>query len=404
MVANQLFISFFLNKYRTNKHGESSISLRITINGQRESINTGINIDPNLWDCAKVKIRGKSELVNNQNNLLSSFKAKMTKIYADLINTGIPVTSAILKSKFNGTEDVTISLMEVVKLHNAYVKKKVGFEVVKATHVKYETLRKKLEVYIAREYNRNDLFLKELNQRFLLNFELFLKVEEKIAHNTTIKYVQFLKRIINYAIANEWIIYDPFIAFKCSFHPVNRECLAQEEIDTIHTKNFSTQRLTQVRDIFVFCCYTGLAYADVKKLNYNEIAKGADGNIWIQTFRAKTNTRVPVPLLPKALAILEAYNRGNNGPDSLVFPVLSNQKMNAYLKEIGDVCGITKRLTFHIARHTFATTITLSNGIPLETVSRMLGHTNIKTTQLYSKVLDLKISADMKQLLQKLSK
>jgi site-specific recombinase XerD len=275
---------------------------------------------------------------------------------------------------------------------------------VKATYVKYETLRKKLEAYMMNEYNRNDLFLKELNQRFIMNFELFLKVNEKIAHNTTIKYVQFLKRIINYAISNEWITHDPFKAFKCTFQPVIRECLTQEEIDRIQTKELPTQRLAQVRDIFVFCCYTGLAYADVKKLRYSEIAKGLDGDMWIQTFRAKTNTRVPIPLLPQALALIDAYRAHHNAPSSSVFPVPSNQKTNAYLKEIADVCGISKRLTFHLARHSFATTVTLSNGVPIETVSKMLGHTNIKTTQIYSKVLDLKISGDMMQLRQKMKK
>jgi site-specific recombinase XerD len=404
MAADQLHTSFFINKNRTDKHGESAVSLRITINGQRESINTGVSIEPGLWDNAKERIRGKSEYVNSQNNLLGTIRSKVTRIYTEIINSGMPVTSAIIKSKFNGNAETTTSLLEVVRLHNAYVYKKVGIEVVKATHVKYETLRKKLEAYMINEYNRNDLFLKELNQRFLLNFELFLKVNEKIAHNTTIKYVQFLKRIINYAISNEWIAQDPFKAFKCTFQPVIRECLTQEEIDRIQTKELPTQRLAQVRDIFVFCCYTGLAYADVKKLRYSEIAKGLDGDMWIQTFRAKTNTRVPIPLLPQALALIDAYRDHHNVPGSLVFPVPSNQKTNAYLKEIADVCGITKRLTFHLARHSFATTVTLSNGVPIETVSKMLGHTNIKTTQIYSKVLDLKISGDMMQLRQKMKK
>lgn len=404
MGADQLHTSFFLNKNRTDKHGESAISLRITINGQRESINTGVSVDPGLWDSAKGKVRGKSEYVNSQNNLLSTIRSKVTRLYTEIINSGMPVTSAIIKGRFNGNADTTTSLLDAVRLHNAYVHKKVGIEVVKATHVKYETLRKKLEAYISKEYNRDDLFLRELNQRFLLNFELFLKVDEKIAHNTTIKYVQFLKRIINYAIANEWITHDPFKAFKCTFQPVIRECLTQEEIDKIQAKELSTPRLMQVRDIFVFSCYTGLAYADVKKLKYGEITKGADGNMWIQTFRAKTNTRVPIPLLPQALALIAAYKSHNTDSGTLVFPVPSNQKTNAYLKEIADVCGITKRLTFHLARHSFATTVTLSNGVPIETVSKMLGHTNIKTTQIYSKVLDVKISGDMQQLKQKMKK
>jgi site-specific recombinase XerD len=403
MATNQLFISFVLNKYRTDKQGACPISMRVTVNGHRETILTGINIAPHLWDSKKGTVKGKSPAACSQNNLLNALKAKTINIYTDLLNSGMPLSSEIIKRKLTGVEEQTRTLMEVVGLHNTYVQKKVGVEVCKATFTKYETLRKKLEAYIQKEYTRKDLFLRELNQKFVINFELFLKVDQQINHNTTIKYVQFLKRVINFAIANDWMQYDPFKAFKCTFQPVIRECLNPDEIEKLQSTDISVRRLSAVRDIFLFSCYTGLAYADVKKLTHKEIVKGIDGKLWIQTVRAKTNTRVPIPLLPQALDLIERYCRGTS-PGTLVFPVLSNQKMNAYLKEIGDICGIIKPLTFHSARHTFATTITLSNGVPIETVSKMLGHTNIKTTQIYSKVLDLKISSDMIQLQQKLSK
>jgi site-specific recombinase XerD len=200
----------------------------------------------------------------------------------------------------------------------------------------------------------------------------------------------------------EWLKHDPFKAFKCTLQPVIRECLTQAEIDTIQDKELVSARLENVRDIFVFSCYTGLAYADVKKLRHSEIVKGIDNKKWIQTYRAKTQTRVPIPLLPVADALIEKYS-SYKSPKGFIFPVLSNQKMNSYLKEIADVCGIRKTLTFHIARHSFATTITLSNGVPIETVSKMLGHTNIKTTQIHSKVVDLKISGDMQTLSERLA-
>ena len=403
MAANQLLISFILYRHRQNKHGECPISMRITINGQREAVNTSVNVEPKLWDSKKGKIKGSTPTINSQNHLLNTLQGKATTFYTEIINAGMPVSATIIKNKLTGADEKAASLLEVVLLHNCYVKKKIGIEVTKATYTKYETLRKKLEIYIAKEYKRKDLFLKELNQRFAINFELFLKTDEKIAHNTTIKYVQFLKRIINYAIANEWINYDPFKAFKCTFQPVIRECLSQEEINHIQAKDCHNKRLNQVRDIFVFSCYTGLAYADVKKLLHGEIVKGIDGSLWIQTFRAKTNTRVPIPLLPQALALIDKYKEEVNHANGFIFPVPSNQKMNAYLKEIANVCDITKRLTFHIARHSFATTVTLSNGVPIETVSKMLGHTNIKTTQIYSKVLDFKISGDMKLLNERLN-
>ncbi|MBL7690607.1 MAG: site-specific integrase [Flavipsychrobacter sp.] len=404
MENHQLYIAFYLNRHRINKRGECKVSMRITIHGQREVITTGVSVSPEVWDNNKSRIKGKSPTANSQNNLLSTWKSRATSIYSDLLNSGMPVSSTFIKNKLLGTEDKTTSLMEVVALHNAYVSKRVDVEVCKATHTKYETLRKKLEAYLRKEHSRTDIFLKELNQRFVIGFELFLKLEEKIAHNTTIKYVQFLKRIINFAIANEYILHNPFSAFKCTFQPVIRECLTQDEIDRIHTKEISIQRLAHVRDIFVFSCYTGLAYADVKKLKYSEIVKGNDGGMWIQTVRAKTNIRVPVPLLPPALALIDKYKTGSYTGADRVFPVPSNQKVNAYLKEIADICGVKKRLFFHIARHSFSTTLALSNGVPIETLSRMLGHTNIKTTQIYGKILDTKIGADMKQLEQQLMK
>ena len=402
MANHQLYISFYLNKNRAGKQGESPVSMRITINSHREVVNTGVNVDPDLWDSDKGRIKGKSPAIYSQNNLLSTWRSKAIAIYTEMVNSGLPLSSTFIKNKLLGADDRTTSLMDVVKLHNAYVSKRVEVEVCKATFTKYETLRKKLESYLKKQYNRNDLYLKELNQRFVIGFELFLKVEGKIAHNTTIKYVQFLKRIINFAIANEYLQHNPFSAFKCTFQPVFRECLTQEEVDILRSKEIQIGRLVTVRDVFVFSIYTGLAYADVKKLKKEEIVKGNDGSLWVQTFRAKTNTRVPIPLLPKALELVQKYLAEDHSPTGLVFPVPSNQKVNAYLKEIADLCGISKRLTYHLARHTFATTITLSNGVPIETVSKMLGHTNIKTTQRYSKVLDLKISHDMKLLEDKL--
>jgi len=378
--------------------------MRITINGQRETLPTSVCVEASQWDSKRSKLKGNSPTSSSQNHLLSALRSKAISVYTELVNSGMPVSSTIIKNKMNGADDRTASLLEVIAMHNTYVSKRVGIEVTKETHTKYETLRKKLEIYIAQEYNRKDLFLKELNQRFVMGFELFLKTNDKIAHNTTIKYVQFLKRIINYAMANEWITYDPFKAFKCTFQPVIRECLTEEEINQIQTKDFHSERLNNVRDIFVFSCYTGLAYADVKKLKYSEIVKGIDGSLWIQTFRVKTNTRVPIPLLPQALALVDKYRAHNETRNGLVFPVLSNQKMNSYLKEIANICGIIKKLTFHIARHSFATSITLSNGVPIETVSKMLGHTNIKTTQIYSKVVDLKVSSDMKLLSERLKR
>jgi site-specific recombinase XerD len=241
--------------------------------------------------------------------------------------------------------------------------------------------------------------LSELKYGFITDLEFWFKTLRKCSHNTTIKYITNVRKIINLAIDNEWLHHDPFAKFKVSLKEVKRECLSAEELQVMVDKSFKIDRLDQVKDIFVFCCYTGLAYADVEKLGPGHISKGMDGKHWIFIDRTKTGTSSHVPLLSPALAIINKYK---DHPEAInkerLFPVISNQKMNAYLKEIAYVCGIQKTLTFHIARHTFATTVTLTNGVPLETVSNMLGHKNIRTTQIYAKVVQKKVSQDMQAL------
>ncbi|MDE3183956.1 MAG: tyrosine-type recombinase/integrase [Bacteroidota bacterium] len=226
----------------------------------------------------------------------------------------------------------------------------------------------------------------------------------KCNHNTTMKYIRNFRKIINECIKRGWLSQDPFVRFQMSLHEVKITPLSKIELKAISEKKFSIERLEQVKDIFLFCCYTGLAYADIQKLKRTDISLGVDGQRWIFTSRKKTETPSRIPLLPFAEIIMEKYKENikciyNNR----LLPILSNQKMNGYLKEIADICGIKKRLTFHIARHTFATTITLNNGVPIETVSKMLGHKNLRTTQHYAKILDMKVSDDMMLLKEKLT-
>lgn len=401
MESNRLYISYFLNK-RGSK-GPHSVYMRITIAGKRESVHTGVSVHEKSWDAEKAKVKGSGDEAFSQNNLLATLKAKATEIYSSCLKKETTVTSAMVKAKLTTQDEGAETLMTLIRKHNEYVKKKVGIELAKSTLVKYETLRLKVQGYISSTYKKSDIILTDLNNAFLVGFELYLKTDGGIKHNTTIKYIQFLKRVLNYGISIDWLKNDPFRAFRCSFEVVNRGYLTSTELKTIQNKVFTTPRLTQVRDIFLFSCYTGLSYSDVKKLTAKEIVTGVDGELWIQTFRTKTKTRVPIPLLPQALSILSQYEQWRvDNSKTVMLPVVTNQKMNAYLKEIAALCDIEKNLTFHLARHTFATTITLSNGVPIETVSKLLGHTNIKTTQIYSKVVDTKISEDMLKLKGKL--
>jgi integrase len=287
-------------------------------------------------------------------------------------------------------------LMEIFEEHNAQMKALVGHEFSPLTLERYTTSKKHTLEFMKWKYKVDDMDIRRLNYQFMTNYEFWLKSVRKCDHNTSMKYLSNFKKIVNICIKSGWLDRDPFVGFKMAKREVERPFLVDEELNRIIEKTFLMPRMSQVRDIFIFCCYTGLAYADVEKLTREEITTGIDGEKWIWTSRQKTESTTRIPLLPPALEILDRYK---DDPQCLIkkrlLPVLTNQKMNTYLKEIADACNITKKMTFHTARHTFATTVTLTNGVPIETVSKMLGDRNLKTTQHYAKILDLKVSEDM---------
>jgi site-specific recombinase XerD len=250
----------------------------------------------------------------------------------------------------------------------------------------------------------NDISINKIDYAFVTEFEFYLRSVKKCNNNTAVKYVRNFRKIIKICLDNDWLDKDPTTRYEGKMKEVERDFLTEEELLKIYNKKISSERLQLVRDIFIFSCYTGLAYIDVKGLKKDHIGIGIDGEKWIFKNRQKTETKSKIPILPIAEEIIEKYS---NHPKCLnensILPILTNQKMNAYLKEIGDLCDIPKEITFHMARHTFATSVTLTNGVPIETVSKMLGHKNLHTTQHYAKVLDRKVSEDMSLLKHKLS-
>ena len=296
-------------------------------------------------------------------------------------------------------------LLEIFQHHNDQVKELIGRQYSLSTHRRYETSLEHTRKFIEEYYKQSDLAVATLKYQFITDYEFWLKTKRKCNHNSTIKYLTNFKKIIHICIKNGWLDRDPFVAFKMTKHEVDRPYLTTEELEIIASKNFVSERINQVRDIFLFSCFTGLAYTDTQKLTHAEIATGIDGEKWIFTSRQKTEAPSRIPLLPQAAAILAKYkNHSQCINKNRVVPMLSNQKMNAYLHEISAICGINKEMTYHTARHTFATTVTLTNGVPIETVSKMLGHKNLRTTQHYAKILDKKVSDDMKALREKFAK
>ncbi len=393
-------ILFYLKRNGQKGNGNMPVMGRITVNGQAVQFSAKVEIKPDYWNVKAGKAIGKASGVQEVNAILESTKTTMTKIYRDLQERETNVTPERIKNVFFGIEIRHHMLLELFKQHNEDVFKLIGISKSKATYQKYEVTRKHLTKFIKEKYNVSDISLKEINNMFISDFEVYLLTSAGCKSNTTAKFMQFFKRIIIIAKNNGWIYTDPFANYKIRIARVDRGYLTQEQLDVIIGKKFALKRLELVRDIFVFSCYTGLAYIDVKNLRQKNIRTSFDGNLWVMTKRQKTDVQSNIPLLDVAKQILEKYK--GTLPDEKVLPILSNQKMNAYLKEIGDLCGIEQNLTFHLARHTFGTTVTLAKGVPIETVSKMLGHTNIKTTQIYARITNSKIGNDMAVLAGKL--
>jgi site-specific recombinase XerD len=335
---------------------------------------------------------------------LDGIRTKIDQYYnAELDAKGYALPETI-KNKLQGKDPDRKSLMEFFEMHNEQYKLRIGNRTSETTSKRYELTKNRMSEFLRIKFNVSDVFVQEINYMFLEHFYSYLCNHCGCSNNTAMKFMQRFRTVFNFIVNTGYDMkVDPFANFRFHTQKVNREILSQEEIDKIYQKKFSTERLSQVRDIFIFQAYTGLAYIDVYNLTENEIRLAYDDQLWIMTEREKTGEPVNVPLLEIPLAILDKYKKTREKNNGKLLPVSTNQKMNEYLKEIATICGIKKKLSTHIARHTFATTIALANGVPLESVSKMLGHRSIKTTQIYAKILDKKVSEDMGNLAKKLN-
>jgi site-specific recombinase XerD len=400
----KITVLFYLRKSKVNNLGQMPIYQRITINRQRLDISSGFFIQEEKWSKETNKIKGNTEEARTINGQLEMMKAMVYETEKKLFMNQVQINFENFKNEYQGKKERERMLVPIFEEHNRKIKELVGQEFAPGTLERYQTSLKHTKDFISWKYNITDINIEKIDHAFIMEYEFYLRSERKCANNTAVKYIKNFHKIVNQCLANGWLNKDPFVNYKAKVKEVVREFLSEKEIFDIINKEFVSERLELVRDIFIFSCFTGLAYIDVQQLTSDNIALGIDGDKWIFKNRQKTDTASKIPLLPMAQQIINKYD---NHPvcknENRLLPILSNQKMNAYLKEIADVCGIKKDLTFHIARHTFATTVTLSNGVPLETVSKMLGHTNLKTTQHYAKILDKKISEDMMILKSKFS-
>jgi site-specific recombinase XerD len=402
-MINTLTVLFHLRVDKRNQNGKSPIFCRITVEKERATFSLQRSVYPDKWDAAKEMVKGNTEEVKNINAYISLIKNKIYEAHYKLVDSNTPVDADMLKRLVLNKDRIkSKSVLRVFEDHNQKVKTLIGSTFAYGTYERYQTALKHLKDFVTWKYNRNDFFLHEIDHEFITEYDFYLRSVRKCNNNTTVKYIKNFGKIIRYSIANAWIDKNPFLNFKMKLNKVDRGYLNKEELTMLIEKHFSINRLEQVKDVFLFQCFTGLAYCDVCKLTHENITPDDNNILWLKTKRTKTDTAVNVPLLPGALQIIEKYSNNKTRSSEKLLPVPSNQKLNAYLKEIGELTGINKRLSCHLARHTFATTVTLANGISLESVSKMLGHTNLNTTKIYARMLDSRVLDEMQTLSSKL--
>lgn len=395
-------ILFLIKKNKLNKRGEAPIFMRITVDGSRSETSIKRSIPELYWDSGRNKSKSGYKYYKQLNAYLDHVRNQVYQHQQDLEKKGKIITAKSIMNRYLGKDEENRTILTVYKEHNERMNKSIGKGFSYGTYQRHETSKDHLERFIQQEYGRPDMYLKDITPEFVDKYESYFRVDRQCCNNTTAKYMRNFGKIIRWAIKNEWMASNPFKNWSSTYDPVNKEFLTDVELEVIKNKGITIERIALVRDIFVFCCYTGLAYSDVKALKpENLVAISGRTNIKIR--RKKTNQEAFIPLLPPAQFLIEKYR---NHPASIIkevlFPVLSNQKMNAYLKEVADICGIKKNFTTHTARHTFATTVTLANNISMESVSKMLGHADISMTKQYARILDKTVAQEMQHLEERL--
>ena len=387
---------FYIRRDKTNKKGEAPVFMRLTINGERADASIKRFIEPHAWNSAKGKANEKSRGGKDLNLYLDAISANILRIQRDLELDKKEVSAQIILNRYLGKEQSDRhTLMEVFRAHNEKCRALSGISLAPGTVIRYETSLRLTEAFLRTTYKKEDCYLDEITHQFVEDYDFYLRTVRRCCHNTTTKYLLNFKKIIRIALAKGWMKKDPFAQVHFHFEPVEREFLEKQELKVLLNKEITITRLAQVRDIFCFCCLTGLAFMDVQQLKLEHLVADIHGKIWIRKARQKTKNMCNIPLLDEAQKIIDRYrDHPYCQTHGVLLPVCSNQKMNSYLKELADICGIRKNLSTHCARHTFAT-LTLASGATIDNVAKMLGHANVNMTRRYAKVLDSSIMRDM---------
>lgn len=398
-MRNNVKVSFWLIKSKNNLKKESPLYMKIFFQGKGVKVSTGHFVSASLWDKKKKKLKGVTQEAHAVNESLASLRAQVIMIVNKLILDGAPFNVYTIKDRLSGKETKNITLLHACDNYLTMMKE-LKSEYSKPTIIKYTNTKLRLSEYMKSKYGRTDLFLYELNYDFIRDWEIYLKNKFNNSQTTCYKHYQRFTRIIRVAMQKGYLQKYPFDDYKIKLPKKEVEFLTIEEIGLIENKHFEIERLEIVKDMFIFSCYTGLAFMEVSNLTQDNLYIGNDSELWISMVRQKTKKEFKIPLLPQAIKIINKYK---DHPISIrrnrLLPIPTNQKFNAYIQEVGDICGIKKKLHHHLARKSFSVSIALANNVPIETLSRMLGHSSVSVTlNAYASITDQKISDDFRNL------
>ncbi|MDL5514610.1 site-specific integrase [Arenibacter sp. M-2] len=401
MLENSRLSVVFVVRKLTSKIDTIKIYARVTVDGKRAEFNLNRELPVSLWDEKRKRGKGFSKYVISLNKYMDQVFTGLHEAHRQLLQEEVDITSAGIKARYLGEDDRGKSLLDLISYHNTSMISVLR----KGTMKNYYSTERCIKEFLKEKMGVEDIPLKKLNYGFIVDFEQYIRKYKPATrmgctNNGAMKHMERLKKMSRLAVKLEWLEKDPFINYKLRFEKTERQFLTERELQLIEETTFKVPSTQHVKDLFIFACYTGLSFIDVSELKIDHLVKGMDGNDWLYTKRTKTDEPLKIPLLPKAMEIIDKYkSNASLLENGRLLPIYSNQMINRTLRDIANVCGIRKKVTFHVARHTFATAITLSNGVPIETVSKLLGHTKLSTTQIYARVVEKKVGEDMQNLM-----
>jgi site-specific recombinase XerD len=402
-MENDLKIQFFIKKSKLVKNDEAPIYIRLKLNDILMEYAIHKSVKPNRWDSVSKRVLGDDTYAEDINTALHDIKENLKRAKTEIEVFKEPLTLENLRNWGKKEKKIDIKIISYFNEHLSKYKELIDLgKFSKNTLKRYNAAKNHLHDFIKDKFKKEDYPISQIDKKFVRNFKFYLQsLGTCKKNNTIIKYLSNVSMIINYALDDDLLDKDPFRGINFEYDDTEIAFLEDDEIDKIRNKNLTIERIDVIRDIYVFCCFTGLAFGDVKHLSREHLKPGIDGNTWIKKNRQKTDVKSMIPLLEPAKKILEKYNYCPDMKKGRLLPVPSNQNMNAYLKEIADLCEIEKNLTTHTARHTFATTVALNNGISMEAVAGMLGHTTTALTRKYARIREKLIAENIKKITDK---